>query len=128
MSDNIVKEFIFMDEYDLLNMNKCEVKMTLGEEISDNKPVYNISYKYTYINEIGERKKAEEIIYPHPFADCKEDLCELKDGYLVFKNKITKTIVKFLLQDEEYLKKITGNSTPQYYRTQLILFLASLWE
>lgn len=128
MTKFITKTFVFGDELNSLNKNECIVKIDIEQEVSDNREIYNIAFKYKYRNEIGEEKKAEEIKAPHPFAYVDNELVELKDGFIIHKNQMTKMMIKNLFKDDEKLKKYIGNSTPQNYRKNIIVSLAYFWD
>jgi hypothetical protein len=47
---------------------------------------------------------------------------------IVYKNAMTEIMVTYLLESNDKLAKVSGASTPQCYRSLIMLNLSKLWD
>ena len=82
----------------------------------------DISYEYEY--QEGQLASVENPA--HPFFQ--QSRVEDTSGVIVIYNKVTESMVKYLLMNNSELSQFTGTSTPMQYRKLLIISLHSLWN
>ena len=114
--------FKFINEFDSFDQSYYNITVTVEEKLyTDNKTYYDISYSYEFNGESSSRK------YIHPFYSRKEDV-ESAPGVIIFKNKMTEIMVEYLLNDSKALEQLSGTTTAQCYRTNIMLTLSRLWD
>lgn len=117
--------FKFRDDYDNHDNSYYDINVIVKEITYDNDPThsyYDISYKYKY-NE-DEKNNKKNILKNHPFKKDMESAC----GTIIYKNEMTDKMIEYLLMDDDNLSKISGKSTPPYYRHRIMISIASLWD
>ena len=116
------KMFKIINEFDITDNSYYLVFINVDEiKYNDNNYYYDISYEYKF----NGNKKSEKIL--HPFYNGK-DIEEHFESVIVYKNKMTETMVEYLLSNTEDLEKIIGETTEQCYRINVMLCLAKLWD
>lgn len=122
------KSFIFEDIFNERNRLKCKVTIEVTERISNKYKVYDIKFKYNYVNTNGNLTQVDVIRSPHPFASCDKSMIDFCNGEIVVKNAMTEQMVRHMMMDDEELAKVNGTTHPQHYRTLIILNLMHLWD
>jgi ribosomal protein L31 len=114
--------FKFINEFDSYDKSHYDVNIKVEEKLYvDGKSYYDISYEYKFN---GDKNSKQKI---HPFYNGKE-IKEDAEGVIIFKNKMTEIMVEYLLYSTEELEKVSGTTTAQCYRTNIMLGLAKLWD
>ena len=85
-------------------------------DYGNNNYFYNISYTYTYSNRDSN--------YLNPFYKCVDG----KSGVIVKKNKLTDTLIEFLIMNDSDLKLLSGHISPVDYKAGVMRSLALLWD
>jgi hypothetical protein len=63
----------------------------------------------------------------HPFYGENKSMADLEDELIIYKNAMTEIMVTYLLETNANLAKVSGDFTPQCYRTLIMLNLSRLW-
>ena len=118
----------FYDEYFNKTNAFYEVRIDVINRIHESGvEYYDIGYTYKFHKE--ELIDPDDILYYrkiiHPFHN--EDP-ESKRGDIVRKNKMTTTMIEFLLMSDEALASEIGPTTAQRYRQDIMLSLAKFWD
>ena len=117
------KSFKFINEVDSDDKSYYIIKITVDTLLyGDGILYYNISYDYDFN---GDEKSKNQI---HPFYNSENNKDFDHNRVIVYKNKMTDIMVEYLLESSEKLKKVSGTSTEQNYRTTIMLNLARLWD
>jgi len=117
------KTFKFINEFDSNDESYYLITIIVKELFyDDGKIFYDIGYKY----EFNGLEKNKKII--HPYYHTKDVVDFDLEGVIVCKNKMTETMVAYLLLDLEELENESGSSTAQTYRTNIMIGLARLWD
>jgi hypothetical protein len=117
------KTFKFINEFDSNDKSYYLIKIVVKELLyDDGKIFYDIGYEY----EFNGLEKSKKIIHPYHHT---KDVADLDlEGVIVFKNKMTETMVEYLLLDPEELETVSRTTTAQCYRTNIMIGLARLWD
>jgi hypothetical protein len=117
------KTFKFINEFNSNDKSYYLIKIVVKELLyDDGKIFYDIGYEY----EFNGLQTSKQIIHPYYHT---KDVVDLDlEGVIVFKNKMTETMVEYLLLDSEELENESGSSTAQTYRTNIMIGLARLWD
>jgi hypothetical protein len=117
------KTFKFINEFDSNDKSYYLIKIVVKELLyDDGKIFYDIGYEY----EFNGLEKSKKIIHPYHHT---KDVADLDlEGVIVFKNKMTETMVEYLLLDPEELENVSRTTTAQCYRTNIMIGLARLWD
>ena len=110
-----IKRFRFINEFDTSDNSYCNIIITVNEYLyDDGYTYYEINYDYEY-NGLNSSKTTicPEITF---------------NGVIILKNKMTEIMVEYLLTDPKELSKVSGASTQQCYRTNIILSLDRLLD
>ena len=88
---------------------------------------YDLTYNYKFISSI---ERSEEYNYKlklslHPFYDKKHCECT---GVIVFKNEMITKMIEYLLMSDSDLKSISGLTTTQNYRVNIMNSLEIFWD
>lgn len=88
---------------------------------------FDISYKYRFIPgalvHTDEIKVTKRLM--HPFYKNYEESLR---GDIIFKNSMSSLMVDYLLMDDDTLSKVSGASTPQGYRANIMMSLSQFWD
>ena len=124
------KTFTFSNEFDFNSNAKCETNITIEDKISNNSPVYSISYQHNIITP-GENyivENATQVKKPCPFGFYPEHIQESFDGVIVIKNEMTTSMVKFLMMEDDELGRHIGSVSPEYYRRNIMANITQFWD
>ena len=114
--------FKFVNEFDSNDKSYYNVDIKIEEKLYvDGKSYYDISYEIKFNGDKNSRNKI------HPFYDGRE-IQEEDEEVIIIKNKMTEIMVEYLLYPSEELEKVSGTTTAQAYRTNIMLGLAKLWD
>lgn len=107
----------FINEFDTYDKSSyCNTNIYVTELCYDNgngKTYYDIRYEY----ECNNPKV-------HPFYKQEDNAA----GVIIYKNKMTEMMLRFLLATDEELEQNSGLSTAQGYRINIMHSLANLWD
>ena len=119
--------FHFTDPFEReTDANKqCWCKITIKVIFNKTSGNYHISYKNKFSNQ--DELKDNEVNKADPFY-YDENLIEHKDGDIIVKNKMTTTMLEFLLMEDTELEKYTGNTDVSEYRKIIMGNIARLWD
>ena len=109
------KRFRFINEFDSSDNSYCNIIITVIEHLyNDGNTYYEINYEYEYNGlESSKMTICPEVTF---------------NGVIILKNKMTEIMVEYLLADPKELSKVSGASTQQCYRTNIILSLDRMWD
>lgn len=94
----------------------------------ENRKYYYIEYTYENVAD-GKEYSGKRQLQTHPFFNFSEDRYQSsKDGTIVVKNKITETMVMFLLMKEEVLQTHIGRADPVQYKMNIIRSIDNFWD
>jgi len=114
--------FKFINEFNQSDKSFYTINVKIEENLyTDGKSYYDISYKYKFE---GDEKSKKTI---HPFYNGK-NLEDNTSGVIIYKNKLTEIMVEYLLLNNKELEKVSGISTSQCYRTNIMLSLSKFWD
>jgi len=120
---NLSKSFIFYDEYSRYDINNPYyiISITVEEIKYDNdiNSYYNITYKYNFMNS-PDMSNFENYLYKTNF----DNIDENHNNDIIYKNPLTEKLIEYLLMSDCELKKLTGDTTPQKYRLNIIKSLS----
>lgn len=120
--DTTQKTFKFINEFDPDDSSYYNITINITEIHYTNGLVYyDIRYYYHFTGVHSSKKQI------HPFYRNPDEIAS-SDGVIVIKNKMTETMTTFLLADTEILQKLSGLTTAQTYRTNIMLMLSMLWD
>lgn len=110
--------FEFKNEFNSHDESRCMVEIVVDEKrYVSGQTYYDMKFIYTYEGDEATRKLIQ------PFY-MEED----SDGVIVLKNTMTEIMVTYLLMNSEELQKVSGTSTAQHYRLQIMKGLINLWD
>jgi hypothetical protein len=102
-----------------------DVTVNVTEKLYENGNKYfDIDYEYKFNQSPNPSNNKVARINAHPFKDNLDNA----DGVIVIKNDLTSKMVDFLLMDDEELDKLTGFTTDQRYRINIMHSLALFWD
>lgn len=111
-------EIKFTNEMDSRDPSYCMVGIKVDELLYvSGQTVYDIGYTYTYHGEESSRKMIQPLYKEEDY-----------DGVIVIKNAMTEIMVEYLLKDTDDLQQVTGTTTAQHYRLQIMRNLNMLWD
>jgi hypothetical protein len=88
---------------------------------------FDIGYKYKFYSE--DLKEPDDILHfrkvLHPFY---QENPESRSGEIVKKNRMTSTLVEYLLMPDDILASEIGMTTPQRYRQDIMTSLSKFWD
>ena len=114
--------FKFVNEFDSNDKSYYNIGIKIEEKLYvTGKSYYDISYEYVFNGDKNSRNKI------HPFYDGKE-IHEDAEGVIIIKNKMTEIMIEYLLYSDEELENVSGTTTAQAYRTNIMSGLAKLWD
>ena len=125
------KTFTFKDDFDFNSSKLCRTTITIEEKISNNSPVYNITYNH---NIVGDGVNyvfngyGIEVPKPCPFAYFPDVIKESFEAVIVIKNEMTTSMVKHLMMEDEELAKHCGLSSPADYRKKIMVLITQFWD
>lgn len=93
------------------------------KEYEYNNVYYNISYTYNFI-ESSYMNKFQNSLYKANFNNINED----HEGDIVYKNKLTKQMIEYLIMNDNELKELIGTVSLQKYRINIIQALSLFWD
>ena len=115
--------FKFINELDSNDKSYYDIIINVDTVIySNGKVYYIINYLFEFHGDEQSRNKL------HPFYGENTSQIELEDGVIIYKNAMTEIMVTYLLDSNEKLAKVSGASTPQCYRSLIMLNLSKLWD
>ena len=121
------KEFRFDDDfidYDLENPHFI-VTITVKElEYDNGSHYYDITYYSKFIPSNCMDAKTNNIFRSRcaPLTD------GLSEGVIVYKNQLISKMIEYLLMDYEKMYEITGYSTVQQYKRNIMIGLMNFWD
>ena len=112
---------IFDNKYDAeQNEEYCYVTINVKSKISGEKPIFDISYSYSYPNSRSQRA--------NPFNYSKNIEHTDMEGVIVFKNSLTEKLVEYLMMDQEETEKVSGGTYWLQYKIKVMETLANFWD
>ena len=117
-------EFKMLDLFDTQETHFCKLRISVVEmTYKSGLTYYDISYNYNFSDESQEAKRA------HPFFYNKK-IMESDDtkGVIIIKNKMTETMVEYLLMESKKLGKEIGHSWWMQYKIKTMEALNILWD
>ena len=117
----------YNDDYNNHDKSYYDINVIVKDITYDNDPThsyYDISYQYKYNEDKDENSNKRNILKNHPFKKDMESAC----GTIIYKNEMTDKMIEYLLMDDDNLSRISGKSTPQFYRHRIMISIASLWD
>jgi hypothetical protein len=116
--------FKFVNEFNSNDKSFYNVDIKIEEKLYvDGKSYYDISYEYVFNGDKNSRNKI------HPFYDSEsKEIQDDVEGVIILKNKMTEVMVEYLLYSNEELENVSGTTTAQAYRINIMLSLAKLWD
>ena len=100
------------------NLN-CQVFVTVKTLRYENgEEYYDIGYHYQY--------NSEEAKHLNPFDS--SPLSQSDEGDIIKKNYMIQLMVNYLLMENDQLGKMTGNTCPIEYKSQIMRALSLLWD
>ncbi len=117
-------EFKMLDIFDTQETHFCKLRISVVEmTYKSGLTYYDISYNYNFSDESQEAKRA------HPFFYNKKIL-ESNDvvGVIIIKNKMTETMVEYLLMESEKLGNEIGYSWWMQYKIRTMEAINLLWD
>lgn len=120
---------LFRDEYFCKTNAFYEVRITvIYQKNESGTEYYDIGYTYKFNQE--ELTEPDDILFYrkiiHPFHNYEDK--ESKRGEIVRKNKMTTTMIEFLLMTDKDLASEIGQTTTQRYRQDIMLSLSRFWD
>ena len=118
-----IASFNFINEFDTIPGEYCQINVKVEKKkYQDGKLYYYVDYTYQYSVENKRCQQANPLI---PLTKEKE---EIYNGDIIAVNDLTDQLINYLLMPFDQLKKYTGNSTPQHYKTKIIETIQLLWD
>lgn len=102
------------------NEEYCYVTINVKSKISGEKPIFDISYTYSYPNSGSQRA--------NPFNYSKNIERADMEGVIVFKNSLTEKLVEYLIMDQEETEKVSGGTYWLQYKIKVMETLANFWD
>ena len=99
--------------------DQCKCVISLEVEYlnyGNNRYLYKLTYTYQYSN--------DESDYLNPFYQCDSG----KDGVIVTRNKLTDSMIEYLLMSDSDLSPLTGHIHPTDYKAAIMRSLSLLWD
>ena len=113
----------FINEFDKIPGEYCQINVKVEKKkYQDGKLYYYVNYTYQYS---VENKTCQQA---NPLIQLSDDPDEIYDGDIIAVNSLTDQLINYLLMPFDQLKKYTGNSTPQHYKTKIIESIKLLWD
>jgi len=125
------KTFKFTDEYLLFNSSYYLTTITVKELKYENGQHY---WDITYVNKfIPEPHSSQELNSAfekdsHPFSGSNIKNFMDYQGDIVFKNPMTSIMIEYLLMDYDQLALVSGATTPQRYKKNIMWSLSYFWD
>ena len=115
--------FKFIDEFDKITEEYCQINVKVEKKkYQDGKLYYYVNYTYQYSVENKRCQQANPLI---PLSD---DTDEIYNGDIIAVNSLTDQLINYLLMPFDQLKKYSGNSTPQHYKTRIMESIKLFWD
>ena len=116
--------FKFLDIFDNQDKHFCIVNIVVKEEQYINGNIYyDITYTYKYSSNSPEAQRAHPFKY-NPKIRESDDI----NGVIVIKNKLTETMIDYLLMDKDELSKQIGNTWWIQYKIKIMEALNLFWD
>jgi hypothetical protein len=129
--ETITKQFRFDNEFDQYNIDNPYYIVTIvikELEYDNGKHYYDIEFKYNFISSEKIAKKDNDNLMKlmHPFYGCKHQSFQ---GEIIYKNEMIKNMIEHLMMDDDKLCVLTGLTTVQRYRKNIMLSLVNyFWD
>lgn len=120
-----VKEasFKFVNEFDTIPGEYCQFIVKVEKKKYENGQLYYyVHYTYHYSVESKTCKEA------NPLIQINDEGNEMYDSDIIVVNRLTDLLINYLLMPFDQLKKYTGNSTPQTYKSKIIASIKLFWD
>ena len=115
--------FKFIDEFDKIPEEYCQINVKVQKKkYQEGKLYYYVDYTYQYSVENKRCQQANPLI---PLSD---DTDEIYNGDIIAVNELTDQLINYLLMPFDQLKKYSGNSTPQHYKTRIMESIKLFWD
>jgi len=126
--DRSTATFRFIPPIKIATGNDLEPTCVVTIHVKKTATYYYISYEYNYENTIEDIQT--NIQHPaHPFRSDiipRTSRLDIHNGTEVIINKLTETMVGYLMMNDDELCNYTGNSTPMRYRNDIMISLGML--
>jgi len=104
-------------------------------EYEDGKKYFDITYECNFIpcEKLSEKVNNDFKKGSYPFNELKQfetykGEFDNYEGEIIYNNLLTSQMVNFLLMDYEELEKVSGLSTVQRYKINIILSIRNFWD
>lgn len=115
--------FNFINEFDKIKGEYCQINVKVEKKkYQDGKLYYYVNYTYQYS---VENKTCQQA---NPLIQLSDDPDEIYYGDIIAVNSLTDQLINYLLMPFDQLKKYTGNSTPQHYKTRIMESIKLFWD
>lgn len=116
--------FKMLDMFDNQEAHYCNLRIAVIEMMYESGQVYyDISYYYTFSDETEKSKRAHPFFYNKKIIES-DDI----NGVIIIKNKMTESMVEYLLMDADKLSKCIGNTWWIQYKIKIMESLNLLWD
>ena len=118
-----IASFNFTNEFEKIPGEYCQINVKVEKKkYQDGKLYYYVHYTYQYS---VDNKRCQQA---NPLISLTDEKDEIYDGDIIAVNDLTDQLINYLLMPFDKLKKYTGNSTPQHYKTKIIESIQLLWD
>lgn len=124
------KKFKFFDEKNKKDCDYtlCNITIIEKENVSLNENIKYFCIYYDYIHfQNGKEYIPDELPLTHPFKRFNDDSISV-EGTEIIKNDFTSMLIKYLKLSFEDLKKHSGNTTPQTYKSNIMKTIDLFWD
>lgn len=112
---------IFDNKYDAeQNTEYCYVTINVKSKISGEKPIFDISYTYSYPNSRSQKA--------NPFNYSKNIEVADMEGVIVFRNSLTEKLLEYLMMGKTETEKVSGGTDWLQYKIKVMETLANFWD
>jgi hypothetical protein len=111
-----------------VNDISCELKIQIDLKTYDtNKQYYYINYTWNYNGDTPEKLKLAKKL--HPMYCEPRFIRDKNDGEIIYKNKLSQELVKYLLKPLNDLKDVNSDYVcPYSYQKKLLNIVSLLWD
>lgn len=125
------KTFKFTDEFSSSTTSYYLTTITVQElKYEDGLHYWDIGYVNEFISSSSDSPEIAKICKKnsHPFFGSRIDDFKTYDGDILIKNSLTSVMVEYLLMDYEQLALVSGITSPQRYKQNVMWTLNYFWD